>query len=338
MAHYLVTGHTGFKGSWLSLLLKSRGHIVSGLGLDPESDSLFERAGIAASLENDLRIDVRDRIAVHRSFKAVQPDYVVHMAAQSLVREGYRNPVATYETNVNGTMHVLEASDQTDSVRCQLVVTTDKVYRDQKHGRPYREDDSLGGADPYSSSKAMADILAQETMLNGRTKLGAIARAGNVIGAGDTSLERLIPDIGRALESGAPLVVRYPQATRPWQHVLDCLRGYLAIIEATEQGSQTGFTWNIGPDEHSRASVKEVVDLVAELVSPRVFSVMYEPSELHETASLALDSTRARTQLRWGNTFGLRESLALAVEAPDLSEGKDIAQILQDHIRIAEAS
>lgn len=333
MAHYLITGHTGFKGSWMALLLKSRGHTVSGLALDPLPRGLFERAGIAQDLEQDLRVDIRDREAVFRSFESVSPDFVVHMAAQALVRQGYRDPVGTYETNVDGTLNVLLASARTGSIQSQLVVTTDKVYRDDGRNRPYVESDSLGGKDPYSMSKAMADLLAQEFFRNERTKPGAIVRGGNVIGAGDASPDRLLPDIVRAKKTGLDLEIRYPQAVRPWQHVYDCLGGYLEVLGSVASGDGVG-EWNIGPASSDNWTVANVVDfansLHADLTSKLVNPVENE-SEAH---FLQLDCSKALGALDWRPKMSaeraLREALA-EISAPAESDLRELIerQIIQ---------
>lgn len=312
MAHYLITGHTGFKGSWLSLLLKSRGHEVSGLALEPAAESLFARADIGSDMFHDLRVDIRNRNATIEAFKQVAPDYVIHLAAQALVREGYRKPVETYETNVNGTMHVLEASDRTDSVKAQLIVTTDKVYRNDGHTRPYAETDPLGGKDPYSASKAMADILAQEWFSNERSKPGAIARAGNVIGAGDASKERLIPDILRAYESGQTLTLRYPNAIRPWQHVLDCLSGYLMLLDYVSEGGSG--TWNFGPSPESFASVRDVVGIASDALGSN-FSLQISDEDINfpEDEYLGLETSLAVRNLGWVGKLGLRTAIVWAL-------------------------
>ena len=315
MAHYLITGHTGFKGSWLTLLLKSRGHEVSGLALDPLQGSLFERANISSDLTHDFRVDVRNRDGVVDSFQEAKPDVVIHLAAQALVREGYRDPIGTYETNVNGTLHVLQASDATDSVTSQLIVTTDKVYRDDGLRRPYVESDPLGGKDPYSASKAMADVLSQEYFHNERTKPGAIARAGNVIGAGDDSRERLIPDLTRAVSSGEPLIVRYKEAVRPWQHVLDCLSGYLLLSSAVEKKGAKG-AWNFGPGPEGFGTVGDVIARAMERLEFGVtFASESELVGLSEASYLALDSSKSQESLGWKNQLNLAESINLSLWA-----------------------
>jgi CDP-glucose 4,6-dehydratase len=312
MAHYLITGHTGFKGSWLTLLLKSRGHEVSGLALEPPADSLFSRANIASDMVHDLRVDIRNRNATVEAFKQVAPDYVIHLAAQALVREGYRKPVETYETNVNGTMHVLEASDQTGSIQAQLIITTDKVYRNDGRSRPYVESDPLGGKDPYSASKAMADILTQEWLGAGRSKPGAIARAGNVIGAGDTAQDRLIPDIIRSVQSGNPLHVRYPQAVRPWQHVLDCLSGYIDLVNWVGPDT-TGATFNFGPTLVGASTVIDAVKKASHFLPSLSFEIDRNNQNMPEEPFLTLDSTRSREFLGWSD-FIAADAIELSLE------------------------
>lgn len=312
MSHYLITGHTGFKGAWLIFLLKSRGHDVSGLALNPVPGSIFARANLNEVLIRDFRIDVRDRELTVRAIQAAQPDFVVHLAAQALVREGYRNPLATYETNVLGTLNVLEAVGLTESVKAQLIVTTDKVYLDQGSERFYVENDPIGGHDPYSASKAMADILAGEFLAREGAKPGAVARAGNVIGAGDVSDERLIPDIVGAIENRGRLVLRYPDAKRPWQHVLDCLDGYLRLLHATAESGLNG-PFNFGPQEGATLSVRDVVRMVQEELDLPLEAVMGREQVFHESPYLALDSSKARSVLGWEEAFNLERALEDAV-------------------------
>ena len=311
MAHYFITGHTGFKGAWLVLLLKSRGNEVSGLALDPFEGSLFARANLKSDLTFDFRADVRVFDEVRKALKLAQPDFVVHMAAQAQVREGYRNPLYTYQTNVDGTSNVLRAIDETDSVRAHLVVTSDKVYLDRGDGWPHLENDVLGGKDPYSASKAMADILAQEWLGRSDGTPGAIARAGNVIGTGDYSVDRLIPDIVRASQSGKLLKLRNPRAVRPWQHVLDCLNGYLLLLEAAHSQGIRG-PWNFGPDLNSSLSVQDVALEAQALGLDFSFQVEAEPLGWLETQVLRIDSSRAREVLGWEPRLSERKALSLA--------------------------
>jgi CDP-glucose 4,6-dehydratase len=332
MAHYLITGHTGFKGAWLVFLLKAQGHDVSGLALDPLPGSIFGRTSLESDLVHDFRVDIRNRDETVEAIRHAQPDYVIHMAAQALVREGYRNPRYTYETNVLGTLNVLEAVDQTDSVRAQLIVTTDKVYLDQGLNRPYIETDPLGGKDPYSASKAMADILTQEYLSRDGAKPGAIARAGNVIGAGDVSNERLIPDIVRAIEADEPLVLRYPEAIRPWQHVLDCLGGYLALLTGVDKSGLTG-EFNFGPQTGSFASVQ---DVVIHIQSMRRLETQQDlPKGLGsmvEDTYLVLDSEKARNALGWNERFGFKEAVDDASQALNALSASSIRSLINETI------
>ena len=332
MAHYLITGHTGFKGAWLIFLLKAQGHDVSGLALDPLLGSIFDRTNLESDLVHDFRVDIRNRDETVEAIRHSQPDYVIHMAAQALVREGYRNPRYTYETNVLGTLNVLEAVDQTDSVRAQLVVTTDKVYLDQGLNRPYVETDPLGGKDPYSASKAMADILSQEYFARDGAKPGAIARAGNVIGAGDVSNERLIPDIVRAIEADEPLVLRYPEAIRPWQHVLDCLGGYLSLLTGVDKSGLTG-EFNFGPQPGSFASVQ---DVVSHIQGKRRLETSQEfPKGLGsmvEDTYLVLDSEKARNVLGWSERFGFKEAVDDASKALNAMSASSIRSFINETI------
>lgn len=300
--HYLITGHTGFKGAWLTLLLRRRGHRVSGLSLDPPEESLFERARVSEVLTHDVRGDIRDLGVVVRCVEAVQPDVIIHMAAQALVRDSYRQPRLTHETNVMGTLNVLDAAAAMRTVRAQLIVTTDKVYRNDGRGSGYREDDALGGTDPYSASKAMADLLAQSWNRSAPGAPMAVARAGNVLGGGDVSHERLLPDVIRALQAGRVPVLRNPSAIRPWQHVLDCLNGYCLLVEhllGIAESEPAPITWNIGPPSANLASVSEVTDLACAAWGARGGWAFEPDLTFHEEARLTLDASRAETVLRW---------------------------------------
>ena len=306
--HYLVTGHTGFKGAWLTLWLAQRGHSVSGIALDPEPASLFEVADVSLDLVHDFRLDIRDAVGLREALAAIQPDVVFHMAAQPLVRESYRDPRTTIETNVMGTMNVLQAVSGTPSVKAQVVVTTDKVYRNVNQIWGYRESDPLGGDDPYSASKAMADILTTSWTRSFGGPPTAIARAGNVIGGGDVSKDRLLPDLLRRFGAGQPVDIRYPDAVRPWQHVLDCLNGYLAILDALLDGRGTG-SWNIGPDVESFVPVRTIADRVVELWGGDAAWNHVNTGEPHEADLLALDARRAQVELGWRNRLNLDTAL-----------------------------
>jgi len=329
MAHYLITGHTGFKGAWLIFLLKAQGHDVSGLALDPIPGSIFERTKLESDLVHDFRVDIRNKADTVDAIAKAQPDYVIHMAAQALVREGYRNPRYTYETNVLGTLNILEAVDRTDSVLAQLIVTTDKVYLDQGLNRPYVETDPLGGKDPYSASKAMADILAQEYLSRAGAKPGAVVRAGNVIGAGDVSADRLIPDLLRSSRGGAPAVLRYPAAVRPWQHVLDCLLGYLHALDYVTSHKEF-LRLNFGPDTANFATVGTVVEIAETILGRKLTSSDRESEpDMGEAIALLLDSSLARKLFTWSETIPLRDAISDAVSLG----GTEPRRTVREHIK-----
>lgn len=310
--HYLVTGHTGFKGSWLTALLAGRGHTVSGLSLNPVPGSLFETARIPELLESDLRVDIRDASATVEAIASVNPDVVIHMAAQPLVRESYREPRATFETNVMGTLNVIEGVQQADTVKAHLVITTDKVYRNVNQEAGYVESDALGGDDPYSSSKAMADLLTQSWIKSFPGVPTAIARAGNVIGGGDVSADRLFPDLLNSYAAGSAPVLRYPHSVRPWQHVLDCLNGYTAIVDALLDGRGLG-EWNIGPGRGSFVDVATIADLVQHLTASPIGWTLDGGNNPHEAGLLALDASRAESELGWRNKLSFEDSVSWTV-------------------------
>jgi len=307
--HYLVTGHTGFKGSWLSLMLQAQGHTVSGISLDPPKKSLFNQANLSDIFQNDLRIDIRNSAELSRAVTKIDPEVIIHLAAQPLVRESYLDPVGTFETNVLGTLNLLEATKILTSLRATLVITTDKVYKNHNHLRGYVETDELGGDDPYSASKAAADIATQSWVKSFATTPVAIARAGNVIGGGDWATDRIIPDLVNAYSSNQIPTLRYPQAIRPWQHVLDCLNGYLMLIDSMVRDGVAG-EWNFGPDHNEKHSVLELVNAFG-----ASFSISYDrwmhftgPPQ-HESANLLLNSQKARGFLNWKDLLSFDESV-----------------------------
>jgi CDP-glucose 4,6-dehydratase len=286
---------------------------VSGLALDPAEGGLFKRAGLADQLVSDLRVDIRDAEATAAAVAAAAPDVVVHMAAQSLVRESYRDPRYTYETNAMGTLNVLEAVAATPSVRAHVVVTTDKVYRNVNQETGYVETDPLGGDDPYSASKAMADLLTQSWIRSVPGTPTAIARAGNVIGGGDITRERLLPDLIAAYACGHAPLLRFPHAVRPWQHVLDCLNGYLTLVDALLDGSGLG-QWNFGPGRDSFVEVGQVATLAAELWGGGAHWELDGGRHPHEANLLALDAFKAQRELGWRNRLGFHDALAWTID------------------------
>jgi CDP-glucose 4,6-dehydratase len=310
--HYLITGHTGFKGAWMSLLLKKLGHKVSGLSLDPLPGALFESAELAEEFEFDLRGDIRDSTVVENAFKLVKPDVVVHLAAQPLVLASYADPIGTYETNVMGTLHVLDAIRKTAGVKASLIITTDKVYKNVNRVEGYLESEPLGGDDPYSASKAMADILTQSWVKSFPGSPVAIARAGNVIGGGDVSPDRLLPDLLNAVSQGHVIELRNPDAVRPWQHVLDCVYGYYLLIQKLLRGEGLG-EWNFGPGPESFISVSNVVrEAQIHLDLPEKWIQVEAP--LHEAQLLALNSNKAVSELAWSNKLPFPLSLHWTID------------------------
>jgi CDP-glucose 4,6-dehydratase len=306
--HYLITGHTGFKGTWLSLLLLERGHTVSGVSLDPGENALFSRVNATALLENDIRCDIRESKKLETHFKDVNPDVVIHLAAQALVRESYKNPMDTFETNVFGTLNVLKASQHISNLKAQLIVTTDKVYKNISKTTGYLETDALGGKDPYSASKAMADIAAQSWISSFENPSTAIARAGNVIGGGDVCTDRLMTDLIHSYTSGSIPKLRAPNSVRPWQHVLDCLNGYLILADNLVQGMANS-SWNFGPDENQFKTVADLADLAGAIWGVEKSWEYYVGDHPHEASLLLLNSNKARTELGWSDKLNFQESV-----------------------------
>ena len=297
--HYLITGHTGFKGSWLSLMLQMQGNEVSGISLNPPQKSLFVQEELDGTFKYDFRIDIRNKEELTKAIHTINPDIIVHLAAQPLVRESYKYPVETFETNVIGTLNVLEATKNLTNLQAALIITTDKVYKNHNHLRGYVETDELGGDDPYSASKAAADIAVQSWIKSFAKVPMAIARAGNVIGGGDWATDRIIPDLMNAYSTGQLPTLRYPDAIRPWQHVLDCLSGYLKLIDHMLQ-TKNGGEWNFGPSLDKKFTVGQLVTEVAKhFISSDTLWNLEKSPQLHEAGYLLLDSNKARSAFNW---------------------------------------
>ena len=323
--HFFVTGHTGFKGSWLILLLKELGHEVSGYSLAPVEGGLFQLAGLEGEVKNHFIGDIRDLNHLRSSLRVSEPDFAIHMAAQPLVLRSYEDPVETYTTNVDGTLNFLRAVTELVAPPISLVITTDKVYRDDGKGS-YAETDPLGGHDPYSASKAMADILTQSwSATNPDLKLH-IARAGNVIGAFDVSQNRLIPDVVRAIRSGETLSVRQPRAVRPWQHVLDCLAGYLLLLNDVKQAASIPVALNFGPDPASIRSVSEVLEAAAKEVPELKYVTSDSDDHLKETQLLTLDSRLAASLLGWRNQIDFQKAIEWSFEELSKNSALEVAK------------
>jgi CDP-glucose 4,6-dehydratase len=316
-----LTGHTGFKGSWLSLWLASMGAKVIGYALAPNTTpNLFEVLAIDSLIEKSHIADIRDLAGLQKAMSEAKPDVLIHMAAQPLVRYSYANPVETYATNVMGTVHVLESTRAIDSVRASVVITTDKCYENKEWVWGYRENEPMGGFDPYSNSKGCAELVTaayRQSYFSSSNSIHnvASARAGNVIGGGDWSEDRLIPDAIKAFEANRPLMIRNPFATRPWQHVLEPLSGYLILAQALyEQGSDFASGWNFGPRDEDNRAVQEVVDL---LISGWGDAARWEKEGLeqpHEANLLKLDCSKARTQLGWTPKWNLETAVQKIIE------------------------
>lgn len=311
--HFFITGHTGFKGSWLVRFLQKLEHEVSGYSLDIKRGGLFESARLERELLQHTMGDIRDSAKLEKVLKDTKPDVVIHMAAQPLVLESYAKPVETFSTNVTGTLNVLQAVSNSGHSPLTLIVTTDKVYRVSEKNEPHREGDPLGGQDPYAASKAMADLLAQSWAYTQDSGKVLIARAGNVIGAHDVSPNRLIPDAIRAIRSDSTLLLRYPEAVRPWQHVLDCLAGYLSYVGVAASEKSLPEALNFGPDARDFFSVREVVKLISELDGRLKFSENPDTRMPQETLHLRLDSSLSQEILGWRNSYDLRASVSMSL-------------------------
>lgn len=308
-----VTGHTGFKGGWLTLWLRAMGAKVSGYALHPPTEpNLFSVANVADGLVASTIGDIRDLPALTAALRAAQAEVVFHLAAQPLVRYSYAEPVETYATNVMGTVHLLEAVRQAATVKAVVNVTTDKCYENREWEWAYRENEAMGGYDPYSSSKGCAELVTSAYRSSFFANSGvavATARAGNVIGGGDWAADRLLPDSLRAIDAGQPLVIRSPDAIRPWQHVLEPLSGYLTLAERLYvDGDAFAEAWNFGPSDDDAQPVRWIVErLVA--ASPGASWSISKESQPHEAHYLKLDSSKARHRLSWTPRWGLQEGL-----------------------------
>lgn len=308
----LLTGHTGFKGSWLAIYLHSMGAKVLGYSLPaPSKPSLFEVCALDKKIQSHIG-DIRNYNELYETVKKFEPEFVFHLAAQALVRPSYENPLETYSTNVMGTANVLETCRKVDSIQTIINVTSDKCYENNETGQLYKETDRLGGYDPYSNSKACAELVAsayRSSFFNNLpNKALASVRAGNIIGGGDWAHARLIPDCIQSLQDKKTIVIRNPKAIRPWQHVLEPVFGYTLLAERLSQDPKKySGAWNFGPEEASCRNVEEVVGKIIKSWGSGSFSVT--PSELHEAQTLKLDSTKAKTSLGWQPRWNLDKTV-----------------------------
>jgi CDP-glucose 4,6-dehydratase len=305
---FFVTGHTGFKGAWLVFLLNELGHEVVGFSDNVESGSLFETSNCESIITKNYIGDVRDIQTLRRALGDSKPDFLIHMAAQSLVRRSFFEPADTLEINVGGTVNVLNAAREMTNVRGALIVTTDKVYAPNETKVPHREYDPLKGFDPYSSSKVLADEYTQSWIQHVGSFPVGIARAGNVIGGGDICADRLVPEVFRSMEMKSNIELRFPNAIRPWQHVLDCLFGYIQICAHIFESQKSG-VWNIGPEHGNITKVSEVCDKLISLNSSSISWKGMTTNTHPENHYLSLDSDKAKNELGWSNLLGLDDTL-----------------------------
>lgn len=313
----LVTGHTGFKGSWLSLWLQSMGANVIGYALKPpNSHNLFEVANVAQGMQSIIG-DIRDLDSIRSAVAATQPEIVFHLAAQALVAEGYRDPVNTYATNVQGTVHLLESVRANSGVQVVVVVTSDKCYENNEWMWPYRENEPLGGHDPYSSSKACTEIVTSAyntAFLRDAKTSVATARAGNVIGGGDWSPNRLIPDLLAAFSENRSAELRRPHSIRPWQHVLDALAGYLILAEQIANEPSLAGPWNFGPEQGDCLPASEIAHRITKTWGEEACWHTTATTYPHEAGTLRLDSSKAKYTLGWRPTWAIDDTLKATVD------------------------
>jgi CDP-glucose 4,6-dehydratase len=314
----LITGHTGFKGSWMTLWLQQMGATVRGIALDPPTEpALFDSARVSEGIEHRIA-DIRSFADIKPLIREFQPEIVIHMAAQPLVRQSYVNPIETYATNVMGSVHVFEAARRAGSVRAIVNVTTDKCYENREWIWGYRENEPMGGHDPYSNSKGCAELVSSAYRSSFLVDEGiglATARAGNVIGGGDWATDRLIPDILRALEQGVPVQIRSPNAIRPWQHVLEPISGYLRLAELLiESGQEFAEGWNFGPLNEDARPVQWIVDHLCSKWGGDARWELQPGDHPHEATYLKLDISKATQRLKWSPRWKLDEALTRIVD------------------------
>ena len=313
----LITGHTGFKGTWLAIWLLRLGANVTGISLPPNtSPNLFELTNLDRETKNYFS-DIRDATELVTIVKKEKPEIIFHLAALPLVRASYREPLQTFSTNIMGTANLLDALRAKSNVRVAVLVTSDKVYKNMEHHFPYREDDTLGGHDPYSASKAASELVIasyRDAFLKVQGVSLATARAGNVIGGGDWSEDRLIPDAVRAWSTGKPLIIRNPQATRPWQHVLEPLFGYIVLAQKLWQQPNLSGAYNFGPQTNEACSVETVVNLARVIYGKGIILQDNTPNNPHEAGWLALEISKARLTLGVNPKWHIEESVKRTLE------------------------
>lgn len=335
-----ITGHTGFKGAWLAFWLTELGAKVTGYALPPEyQGSLFEKLHLS-DRTNHIIGDIRDCDKLRKAILESKPEFVFHLAAQALVRRSYEDPLLTFSTNVMGSANLLESVRQCESVRSLVFITSDKCYWNKEWTWGYRENDELGGSDPYSASKASAEHVFKSYYLSffkDRENFGCgSARAGNVIGGGDRSSDRIVPDIIRSIENKEPIVLRYPNATRPWQHVLDPLNGYLCLASLLYQGDRTiqpGESWNFGPSTHSIRTVLDLAQTLTSLSGGEGIRIETPTTKMHEATLLHLSIEKAATFLKWSPKYAFDEAVIKTGEwYTRIRQGENAAEVTKEQI------
>ncbi|MCE3203599.1 CDP-glucose 4,6-dehydratase [Paenibacillus sonchi] len=342
-----LTGHTGFKGSWLCLWLSSMGAEITGYSLEPStSPSLFDLCNIKDLLKNNVIADIRDSAKLNLAMQQARPEIVIHMAAQPLVRESYKNPVETYEVNVMGTINLLEAVRNCQSVVSVVNVTTDKCYENKEWHWGYRENEPLGGYDPYSSSKACSELVTSayrnsflNNQIGGRQIAVASARAGNVIGGGDWAADRLVPDSIRSILNDQKIIIRNPHSIRPWQHVLEPLSGYLLLAENLyKQGEKYASAWNFGPSDDDAKPVEWIVQEICRKWNGASYEIDTK-SHPHEAQYLKLDCSKAKAELKWHPRWNLEQAIDKIIEfTVAYKEGESLIDICGRQIEEYEQS
>lgn len=336
----LVTGHTGFKGAWLSIWLTKLGAKVVGFSLkDYPNDFIFRKAELRDTLI-DERGDLTDFEALKKVFEEYKPDVVFHLAAQPLVRKGYDQPLKTYSTNIIGTINVLELIRKTESIKAGIIITSDKCYKNKEFLWGYREVDELGGFDPYGSSKACAELVIEsyrESFFKETNKLVASVRAGNVIGGGDFSEDRLVPDCVKSLLEKKDIEVRSPSSTRPWQHVLEPLSGYLMVGQKLIEGkAEFATSWNFGPNYSSVLTVEKVVELITSVWGSGKYKVTSKKDGKYESKALSLDSSKAKALLKWRPKLDIATAIKLTVDWYKKAESESVYELCLKQIKFYE--
>lgn len=337
----LITGHTGFKGAWLSLWLNKIGAHVVGVALNPKTERDVFLLSNATTVLKDYRIDIRHREALIHVFQQEKPDIVFHLAAQPLVLESYENPVETFETNINGTINVLEAIRATSSVKLGIMITTDKVYENKEWLWPYREDEKLGGYDPYSASKGAAEIIISSYRNSFFNPLNydqhgksiASVRAGNVIGGGDWAENRIVPDCIKAIENNTPIEVRSENSVRPWQHVLEPLGGYLLLgSKLMKQPKEYAEAWNFGPEAENIINVGKLVSMLVKKYGAGSWNSSVSPNSLHEAKLLALDINKVKYRLGWRPVLNLEQTIEFTVKWYSEYKNRNVRELCEQQI------